>query len=43
MRWKFSHLKKTAAPSSASAVREVSTGVRWACPAMRPAAAATSS
>ena len=43
MRWKFSHLKKTRAPSSASAVREVRTGVRWACPAIRAAAAATSS
>src|SRR4051794_21105829 len=42
MRWKFSHLKKSVAPVSASAVRDVRTGVRCACPAMRAAAAATS-
>ena len=42
MRWKFSHLKNTSAPVRAFTVREVSTGVRWAWPAMRAAAAATS-
>ena len=30
MRWKFSALKKIRAPVRSSAVREVSTGVRWA-------------
>ena len=43
MRWKFSHLKNSVAPVSASAVREVSTGVRCAAGAIRAAAAATSS
>src|SRR5688500_1411459 len=43
MRCRFSHLKKSCAPSSSSAVRERSTGVRWAWPSMRRAAAATSS
>jgi hypothetical protein len=37
MRCRFSHLKKTCAPNSASTVREVMTGVRWAWPAMRSA------
>src|SRR5262245_37589995 len=41
MRWKFSHLKKTSAPTRAFTVREVSTGVRWASPASRAAAAST--
>jgi hypothetical protein len=43
MRWKFSHLKKTEAPSASSTVREVRTGVRRACPCRRSEAAATSS
>ena len=43
MRWKFSHLKKSRAPVSSSAVRELSTGVRCAAGAMRSAAATTSS
>ncbi|CFN72898.1 Uncharacterised protein [Bordetella pertussis] len=42
MRWKFSHLKKTCAPAMASAVAEVSTGVRWATPASVAAACSTS-
>ncbi len=36
-RWNVSALKKRRAPASASAVREVRTGVRWTCPAMRAA------
>ncbi|SST07683.1 Uncharacterised protein [Klebsiella pneumoniae] len=43
MRCRFSHLKKTSAPSSSSRVREDITGVRLACPAIRAAAAITSS
>src|SRR5688572_14919015 len=43
MRCRFSHLKKTSAASSASIVRERITGVGCACPAMRFAAADTSS
>src|SRR5450755_1985237 len=43
MRWKFSHLKNTSAPSSSFSVREVITGVRWAWPSIRLAAATTSS
>jgi hypothetical protein len=43
MRWKFSHLKNTFAPVSASMVAEVSTGVRFACGLMRSWARATSS
>jgi len=43
MRWKFSHLKNTLAPVSASTVLELSTGVRFACARMRSCAAATSS
>src|SRR2546428_1010623 len=35
MRWKFSHLKNTLAPVSASTVLELSTGVRFACARMR--------
>src|SRR5262245_25565965 len=42
MRWKFSHLKNTSAPLRAFTVRDVSTGVRRAWPAMRAAAASTS-
>ena len=38
-RWKFSHLKNSCALVRALAVREVSTGVRCAMPAMRAAAA----
>src|SRR5688500_16407996 len=43
MRWKFSHLKNTCAPVSASTVAEVSTGVRFACSLMRSCARAISS
>ena len=43
MRWKFSHLKNTLAPVSASTVAEVSTGVRLACGLMRSWARAMSS
>lgn len=43
MRWKFSHLKNSEAPAMASAVVEVSTGVRCAWPARRSLARATSS
>src|SRR5690606_8771603 len=42
IRWKFSHLKNSWAPTSASTRREVSTGVRWAWPRIRSAAACTS-
>src|SRR5690606_29617276 len=42
MRWKFSHLKNSDAPLRASAVAERSTGVRWARPRSRSAAATTS-
>jgi hypothetical protein len=42
MRWKFSHLKNTVAPMLSFTVREVSTGVRWAWPSRRLAAASTS-
>src|SRR5262245_23871276 len=42
MRWKFSHLKKRRAPVIASAVEEVSTGVRRAAPATRSWAAVMS-
>src|SRR5688500_4148567 len=43
MRCRFSHLKNTLAPVSASMVLEVSTGVRRACGLMRSCAAAMSS
>jgi len=43
MRWKFSHLKKNSAPQRSLAVAERSTGVRWAWPSSRAAAAMTSS
>src|SRR5262249_24046884 len=39
--WKFSHLKKGARPASRSSVAQVITGVRWAQPAIRWAAART--
>jgi len=42
MRCRFSHLKNTRAPVRASTVCEVMTGVRWAMPASRRAAPATS-
>ncbi len=41
-RWKISALKKTRAPTRASIVREVSTGVRWTWGRMRARAAWTS-
>jgi len=43
MRWKFSHLKKSCAPVISSAVCERSTGVAWATPCSRVAAATMSS
>jgi hypothetical protein len=43
MRCRFSHLKNSSAPSSSLAVRELTTGVRWAWPSSVRAAAATSS
>jgi hypothetical protein len=42
IRWKFSHLKYSLAPSSAFTRREVSTGVWCAWPAIRSAAFSTS-
>ena len=39
IRWKFSHLKKSVAPTSASIASHVRTGVRWMCGAMRACAA----
>src|SRR6266550_369996 len=42
MRCRFSHLKKACAPVRASNCVEVATGVRWATPSSRAAAAATS-
>jgi hypothetical protein len=42
IRWRFSHLKNTEAPTSASTRREVSTGVRCAWPRIRSAARSTS-
>ncbi|MNN43759.1 hypothetical protein D3C81_1580120 [compost metagenome] len=42
MRWKFSHLKNTSAPTISLKVREVFTGVRLAWPSSRRAAACTS-
>src|SRR5438045_317077 len=42
-RWRFSHLKKTRAPASASKPADVNTGVRRASGRIRSAAASTSS
>src|SRR5437764_4359246 len=41
-RWRFSALRYTRAPARESSVREVTTGVRWATPSSRRAAASTS-
>src|SRR5664280_1168015 len=41
-RWKFSHLKNSAAPVIASRLAQVSTGVRWAYGRIRSVAALTS-
>jgi hypothetical protein len=35
MRWKFSHLKTSVAPTSASIAAHVTTGVRWTWGLMR--------
>src|SRR5919199_4089844 len=42
-RWRFSALRKTRPPQRSSSVRAVITGVRWATPRRRSAAARTSS